>query len=191
MLAGGGGGAAAASPDELAAWRLGARQRLGRVARLEQVWQESIRVMHSIKVWAVGGLQKVSRMERAWQGGASGCCGARHKPKAIHIFSFLEQIWAQVVSVCCFYTVLLQSHLSCSVLRCLQAAAAAAAREMDAAGALAVLCGRRVRFLIRRTCISLGRSTESHGQARCAATLALTVWPGLMLHTIQECAPRL
>ena len=54
MLAGG--GAAAASPDELAAWRLGARQRLGRVARLEQVWQESMRAMHSFKLWAVGGL---------------------------------------------------------------------------------------------------------------------------------------
>lgn len=46
-----GGGAAAAPPDELAAWRLGARQRLGRVARLEQVWQESIRDMHSFKSW--------------------------------------------------------------------------------------------------------------------------------------------
>ncbi|KAK9826514.1 hypothetical protein WJX81_008639 [Elliptochloris bilobata] len=44
-----------------------------------------------------------------------------------------------------------------------QAAVAAAARDMDAAGALAVLCGRRVRFLLRRTCVSIGRSTDSHG----------------------------
>lgn len=35
MLAGG--GAAAAPPDALAAWRLGTRARMGRVARLEQV----------------------------------------------------------------------------------------------------------------------------------------------------------
>lgn len=48
----------------------------------------------------------------------------------------------------------------------MQAGAAAAAREMDAAGALAVLCGRRVRFLIRRTCVSIGRSTDSHGPVR-------------------------
>jgi hypothetical protein len=37
---------------------------------------------------------------------------------------------------------------------------------MDAAGALAALCGSRVRYLLRRTVVSLGRSTDSHGPAR-------------------------
>jgi len=55
-----------------------------------------------------------------------------------------------------------------------QASSAAAAREMDAAGALAALCGGRVRYLLRRTVVSLGRSTDSHGPARRRAAPACT-----------------
>lgn len=37
-------------------------------------------------------------------------------------------------------------------------------RELDAHGALAVLCGRARRYLLRRTAVLLGRNTESQGR---------------------------
>lgn len=42
-----------------------------------------------------------------------------------------------------------------------QAASASTMREMDKLGALACLCGRHNRFLIKSSAVSLGRATEA------------------------------
>ncbi|KAK9811223.1 hypothetical protein WJX72_000233 [[Myrmecia] bisecta] len=59
---------------------------------------------------------------------------------------------------CAFRTRLTQ------IARLEQSASAASARDLDSQSALAALCGRKNRFLIRRTSVTLGRTTETHGQ---------------------------
>ncbi|KAK9908228.1 hypothetical protein WJX75_004568 [Coccomyxa subellipsoidea] len=49
------------------------------------------------------------------------------------------------------------------IARLEQAASASTARQLDRAGALAMLTGRRVRFLIKRSAFTIGRPTSSHG----------------------------
>ena len=51
-----------------------------------------------------------------------------------------------------------------------QAASAGTARDLDRAGALAALSGRRARFLIKRSVVTIGRSTSTHGQVRVSAS---------------------
>lgn len=47
-----------------------------------------------------------------------------------------------------------------------QSSLAGACRELDSVGGLALLCGRRRRFVLRRGAVTLGRSTESVGKVR-------------------------
>ncbi|EIE21434.1 hypothetical protein COCSUDRAFT_66884 [Coccomyxa subellipsoidea C-169] len=50
-----------------------------------------------------------------------------------------------------------------TLLHSLMAASASTARQLDRAGALAMLSGKRVRFVIKRSAFSIGRPTSSHG----------------------------
>lgn len=45
-----------------------------------------------------------------------------------------------------------------------QAASAGAVRALDRAGALAVLVSARGRYLVKRSAVTLGRTTSTHGK---------------------------
>lgn len=47
-----------------------------------------------------------------------------------------------------------------------QSALSAAARQLDALGGLALLCGRRCRYILRRSAVAIGRSSGSQGKVR-------------------------
>ncbi len=66
-----------------------------------------------------------------------------------------------------------------------QAASASTARQLDRAGALAMLAGRRVRFLIKRSAVTLGRPTTLHGmvRARPPAPVFVTLCQAMCGHT--------
>ncbi|CAL8469650.1 g9191 [Coccomyxa elongata] len=49
------------------------------------------------------------------------------------------------------------------IARLEQAASASTARQLDRSGALAMLSGQRVRFLIKRSAFTIGRPTSTHG----------------------------
>jgi hypothetical protein len=53
-----------------------------------------------------------------------------------------------------------------------QGALGALCRELDALGGLALLAGRRARFVLRRAAVALGRCTESRGKVRPRAASA-------------------
>ena len=47
-----------------------------------------------------------------------------------------------------------------------QSALSAAARQLDVLGGLALLCGRRCRYILRRSAVAIGRSSGSQGKVR-------------------------
>lgn len=54
-----------------------------------------------------------------------------------------------------------------------QAASASTARQLDRSGALAMLSGQRVRFLIKRSAFTIGRPTSTHGAVSASYHLKL------------------
>lgn len=75
-----------------------------------------------------------------------------------------------------------------------QGALAATCRELDAVGGLAVLCGHRARYVLRRPCVAIGRSSGSQGKVRCC----MVGWAGRRMEAehpaawlLRSCLPAL